>query len=119
MKKQLLKLAEKTLIDRKSELLSKAHKELEIDTDGDDTDLIQGKIIANITSQINNRERNRLEKIEKALLKIKDGKFGICDDCEEMIADKRLEANPEFSVCISCAEQKEIDAKLMRTRGGY
>ncbi len=49
--------------------------------------------------------------IENALSKIERGEFGTCEDCEEAIAEKRLEINPYFSTCISCAELKEIDGK--------
>lgn len=117
MKKILIKKAEKTLTDRKSGLLAKSNKDVDIDIEGDDTDLIQGKIIATITSQLNFRDRESLDKIDKALSKIREGTFGQCEECEEPISDKRLEANPEFSHCISCAEQNELDAKNNRSRG--
>jgi DnaK suppressor protein len=46
-----------------------------------------------------------------ALKKIDDGTFGICEDCEEPISRKRLEARPETALCIRCKEDQERDEK--------
>jgi DnaK suppressor protein len=48
-----------------------------------------------------------LKKIERALLKIDEGTFGICEECEEPISIKRLEARPETTLCIRCKEDQE------------
>ncbi len=48
-----------------------------------------------------------MSKIDKALAKIEDGSFGICEDCEEQIHSKRLEARPETTLCIKCKEEEE------------
>lgn len=116
MKKTLIKKAEQSLLAKRTEILSKTNKDLDIDIDGDETDEIQGKIIANIHSQITALEKQKLSRIEKALGKIKEGSFGVCEDCEEDIAEKRLLAYPEYPHCISCAEQQELDRES-RARG--
>ena len=43
----------------------------------------------------------------KALEKIDQGTFGVCDDCGEKISLKRLEARPETTLCIRCKEDQE------------
>lgn len=43
--------------------------------------------------------------IEKAIARIDDGTYGLCKQCGEPIADKRLEALPFAELCIDCAEQ--------------
>ena len=53
------------------------------------------------------RERVFLQKIEKALKKLDEGEFGVCEDCEEPISVKRLEARPETELCIRCKEDQE------------
>jgi DnaK suppressor protein len=40
--------------------------------------------------------------IERALEKLDDGTYGICDACGEQIAPERLEALPWATMCISC-----------------
>jgi len=115
MNKTLLKKAESILEDRKTKILSKTNISLDIDIEGDETDEIQGKNIALVNNHILTRDKERLHKIERALTKIKGGTFGDCEDCEEPIEEKRLLANPEFSICISCASMIELRAK--RSRG--
>lgn len=116
MKKDLIKTIENSLNKKKSEILSKNNvKELDIDIEGDETDEIQGKNIALIHNQILHRDKERLQRIEKALTKIKNGSFGNCEECEEPIEEKRLVAYPEFGICISCASLNELKAK--RSRG--
>lgn len=114
MKKTMINKAKSILETRKLEILSKNNVVDDIDIDGDETDEIQGKNIALVHNQIVNRDRERLVKIDKALLKIKNETFGICDECEEPIEEKRLLANPEFAICISCASMNEIKEKRAR-----
>ena len=54
-------------------------------------------------------EEDTLEQVEQALGRIRARKFGICEDCGGVIARKRLEAIPFASVCIRCAENRELD----------
>src|SRR5213592_2615892 len=44
--------------------------------------------------------------IEEAILRIDNGVYGICTDCEEEIAAVRLEAVPWTRVCIKCKEKQ-------------
>jgi DnaK suppressor protein len=44
-----------------------------------------------------------LEDVERALQKLDDGTYGICDRCGALIPEERLEARPWTSLCISCA----------------
>ena len=60
-----------------------------------------------------NRERARtIAAIDAALAKIDDepDDFGLCEDCEEDIADRRLEAMPHARLCIRCKSRREADA---------
>lgn len=47
-----------------------------------------------------------LRAIEEALLRLDQGVYGICMDCEEDIAAARLDAVPWTRVCINCKEQQ-------------
>lgn len=48
-----------------------------------------------------------LEKVEKALGKIKSGAYGYCERCGEKIAKPRLEALPYAELCITCKQKEE------------
>ncbi len=58
------------------------------------------------------REGKYLNFIEKALHKIKDQSFGICESCEKLIPRARLEAVPTAKMCIECKTAKENTSKL-------
>ena len=53
------------------------------------------------------RRELELKMIAAALRRLDEGEFGYCVECEEEIANKRLELNPAIPVCISCASQSE------------
>jgi len=48
-----------------------------------------------------------LREIDAALLRIDEGIYGTCNNCDEPIAHKRLEFDPTTRLCIECAEQAE------------
>lgn len=48
---------------------------------------------------------NDLDKIRKSLQKMEEGEYGICENCDQQIDVKRLEAYPEAETCISCASK--------------
>ncbi len=57
--------------------------------------------------RLRGRERKLMEKIDEAIARIEDGTYGICDDCGEDIAVKRLEARPVAKFCIDCKTKQE------------
>jgi DnaK suppressor protein len=44
--------------------------------------------------------------IDRALEKIEEGTYGLCDDCGEVIPDARLEALPASALCVRCASAR-------------
>lgn len=111
MDKIFLEKMKQILLSEKETLLLSMTKSQDIDTEGDETDEIQGKIIMNLNSQLNIRNNDKVLKITEALRKIDNGTYGLCEDCEEEIAQKRLLLRPYCNTCISCAEQREIFEK--------
>jgi DnaK suppressor protein len=73
----------------------------------DEMDLASSEYMQSFTFRLRGRERVFLQKIEKALKKLDEGTFGVCEDCEEPISIKRLEARPETELCIRCKEDEE------------
>lgn len=57
--------------------------------------------------QQNSRHRGQLRSIEAALLRIEDGTFGVCDNCSDDIAPRRLQALPWTERCLHCQEKLE------------
>lgn len=49
----------------------------------------------------------QLSEVRAALDRIADGEFGECQQCGEMIGEKRLEAVPWTAYCIACQEKLE------------
>ena len=47
-----------------------------------------------------------LRDVERALEKIEDGTYGICDRCGRLIAEARLEARPWSVLCVDCAARR-------------
>jgi DnaK suppressor protein len=45
------------------------------------------------------------ERVDRALAKIDDGTYGVCDDCGGPILPARLRAAPESVRCIDCARR--------------
>jgi DnaK suppressor protein len=43
----------------------------------------------------------------KALARIKIGKYGICENCGQMIDTDRLLVYPEATLCVKCQKEKE------------
>lgn len=57
--------------------------------------------------RLQDRNIRLLRKIEKALERIEEGEFGICEECEEDISIHRLKVRPMATLCIECKEAKE------------
>ena len=52
-------------------------------------------------------ERQGLHDIEAALERIAQGTYGHCQVCRQVIPAGRLEAVPQASLCVTCAEKRE------------
>lgn len=109
--KTFLKKMKQRLLLEKEALCNKPSQHHDIDTDGDETDEVQGNMLIDLQNQLSARNGLKLKQIESALKEIDDGTFGICNDCEENIPEKRLEANPYVPICVSCAEEREMENK--------
>ena len=57
-----------------------------------------------VESVIYEQQTKELKEIEKALLKIANGVYGICEMCEDDIGFQRLKVKPHAIYCIDCRE---------------
>lgn len=111
MNKVFFQEMKNNLLSQKKSIISKSTRNLEIDTDGDEIDEIQANVLLELANQLEGRDLVRLQQIDEALRKIENNSYGICQDCDEEIPEKRLLMNPYFTTCVLCSEAREIEQK--------
>ena len=113
MTKVQLKKFRDMLEAKREEIIKRAQQTLDqdmaLDTDDlpDEMDLASSEYLQSFTFRLRGREKVFLQKIDHALEKIKAGSFGVCEQCDEPISIKRLEARLETTLCIRCKEDRE------------
>ena len=60
------------------------------------------------------RRAGLVRQLRSAIDRIEDGTYGICRECEEEIAPKRLRAIPWAELCIQCQEAADRSARRER-----
>ena len=55
-----------------------------------------------------------LARTERALAKLDDRSYGICDGCHQPIARRRLQAMPDVVLCLECAASERRTAPARR-----
>ena len=118
MDKRTLAKFRKVLLSEKERIINNTkqtiHNELNISQDDlpDEADLAATEINQNLVFKLRDRERQLLSKIDLALARMDEGNFGVCQECEEPIEVKRLEARPVSTLCLSCKERDERREKI-------
>lgn len=59
-----------------------------------------------MTSAIRAELDKRIIQIRKAMTRVKVGKYGICENCGNMIDTDRLMVYPEATRCVSCEKKR-------------
>jgi DnaK suppressor protein len=54
-----------------------------------------------------NNEREKLAQIDRALARIQDGTYGICESCGNPIGKMRVMAFPRATLCLTCKQREE------------
>ncbi len=54
-----------------------------------------------------NSERDKLAQIDRALARIDDGTYGVCESCGNPIGKMRLMAFPRATLCMTCKQREE------------
>ena len=103
-KEELLSEASETLNNLSEENLQKP----------DVTDRAQVESDTSIRLRTRDRERKLLSKIDSALRRIDDGSYGYCEETDEPISLKRLEARPIASLSLDAQERHERNEKTHR-----
>jgi DnaK suppressor protein len=63
--------------------------------------------------RIRDRESRLIGKIREALTRIEEGTYGLCEQCGEEIALKRLKARPVTTHCIVCKSKQEAGERAI------
>jgi len=74
----------------------------------DDGDQAVSSTLETLRNSIQNTEYEEFVMIEAALRSIEDGRYGICQDCDQDISEKRLKYYPNAQRCLTCQESAEI-----------
>ncbi|MBI2345494.1 MAG: RNA polymerase-binding protein DksA [Deltaproteobacteria bacterium] len=113
MNKKELKRFREILTERRQQVLQAANHTREeglgVDQNDlpDEVDLASTEAGQSLQLRLRDRENVLLKKIDKALQKIDEGEYGVCEICGEDIDVKRLEARPVTDLCIRCKEEQE------------
>lgn len=107
------------LLDMRQELIDQVHTGERLTREkeyaGDLGDFAVTDLATEYVYMLSDRLRKRLLLIEEALEALENGDYGICEDCEEPINEKRLLLLPFTRWCVQCQSERERRAKL---RGG-
>jgi DnaK suppressor protein len=75
---------------------------------GDSADLAFDGGSEEVASQLAELESRELLQIERALAKLKQGTYGLCEGCAKKIPVARLNVLPFSTTCIECKREMEI-----------
>jgi len=78
-----------------------ALSDLQLSDEGDHASVNNNSMVE---SAIVQQQQKELQEIEKALDKIANGEYGICEMCEDEIGFQRLKVKPHAIYCIDCRE---------------
>jgi len=120
MTKDLIKKFKEILIKKKEQIVSHVSKfaqknqegEYEViheeygNSDEENSDEIEDEMQ---NKSLLNTLSSELQNIDKAIERAEKGDYGKCESCGNAIEEKRLEFNPEATLCSSCQVKKEKD----------
>ncbi|HVK60396.1 MAG TPA: TraR/DksA C4-type zinc finger protein [Bdellovibrionales bacterium] len=107
-----LQMFKDLLLKQRAEILNKAdsflnESAIESTAQGDEGDLAVSELNLSMSLRLQERQTQLLQKIDRALGKIEEGSFGLCEQCEEQLHINRLIARPVATLCIACKEEQE------------
>jgi len=51
--------------------------------------------------------KKQIAQVKRALIRLKDKKYGVCEKCGQMIDTDRLAVRPEVTICLKCEKERE------------
>jgi DnaK suppressor protein len=110
MRAALLKKYKGILLEKRGEVISHPDRSTVVDESlrtGDWVDHSSQENDLHVNLALKQTDTKLLRAIDEALHRVDQGTFGICMDCEEPIAEVRLNAVPWTRVCIDCKEKQD------------
>ncbi len=110
----------KTLLDMREKLLSGISESpipeaLITQTDiGDIIDQAGDERDRELSLLLSGRDKEKLHAINEALEKLKEGTYGICEECGDKIGPGRIKVMPLAKYCVSCQSKLEKEMSLQK-----
>lgn len=104
---QLLQLKDATLREISRSIKSGSEAKVGEETTGDIYDQASSERDRELELILSDRERQKLHNIDDALLRMDEGEYGICEECDEDIPLGRLKAMPFTRHCVKCKSDLE------------
>src|SRR4051812_33169713 len=102
----------KTLLARRAEIYKKLEEDIDNlrnfkgeDPTGDSADVAFEAGSDEMASHLAELDSRELGQIERALHRLKQGTYGVCESCAEKIPIGRLNALPYSTLCIECQRE--------------
>jgi DnaK suppressor protein len=100
-------------VGRRLEALRDAGRTQESEAGGDNTPLSEAADAAQVIEERENTMQvldwlvDRSESLNRALRRLDEGTYGICESCGNPIPPKRLLARPEATMCLDCQAESD------------
>jgi DnaK suppressor protein len=113
MDKRKAKTYRDKLLERREALVGQVQaaeaysRERDAEATQDPADMAANAYTKELLMSMSTNDRQLLESIDAALYRIQGGGYGYCDNCNEAIQEKRLEALPWAHHCVRCQELNE------------
>ena len=119
-KKQIGELRNELLAKRKALIIQAREtmattEEQEI-REPDEVDQASTEYDQSFEYRMRDREKYLMRKIDKALQRLEEGEYDLCESCGNPIGFKRLMARPEATMCIACKEEQERQEKQFQKK---
>lgn len=104
----------KALLESKYQELmhsSKSREAISVERSADELDVIQSLNEREVQTYSIDHDARLMRQVKVALKRMREGDYGICIDCDEMINHKRLTAIPWAERCVKCQEQKDDESR--------
>ena len=82
---------------------------------GDDMDRSDATTQGDLDSALLQMSTERLARVDQALVRLSEGRYGTCVECDDDIAEARLRALPFAARCQACEAQREAHQGRTRT----
>jgi len=115
-----IRAAKKTLLEMKEKLLAEGlGKSLPADLarpsdTGDEGDRADTERTHEVSILLSVRDKEKLHAVEEALERVREGTYGVCEECGDEIGGGRLKAMPLAKSCVNCQSQMEKEKAHQR-----